>query len=165
MWNSSSISVFFYYGNNHIYIPKFNFRRGKMLNQRSVLKKVSGLLSLLFVFVLLTGCGGGGTSAVVNEQVPLSGSNTVIPESVKVEKTGDTVTVNYQTSAPVKKAYVVTSDFAFNNAPLWSEFNEVKTEDGLKHTATFKTAKKTSFMIYASPQDKFDNGGKGIEIK
>ena len=87
MWNSSSISVFFYYGNNHIYIPKFNFRRGKMLNQRSVLKKVSGLLSLLFVFVLLTGCGGGGTSAVVNEQVPLSGSNTVIPESVKVEMT------------------------------------------------------------------------------
>ena len=123
------------------------------------------MVMVVFALALLAGCGGGSSNAVVNEQVPLSGSNTVIAESVKVEKTGDTVTVNYQTSSPVKKAYVVTSDFAFNNAPLWSEFNEVKTEDGLKHTATFKTAKKTSFMIYASPQDKFDNGGKGIEIK
>ncbi|HPG57982.1 MAG TPA: hypothetical protein PKW98_09190 [Candidatus Wallbacteria bacterium] len=129
------------------------------------IKKMAALVMVVFAMAVLAGCGGGSSNAVVNEQVPLSGSNTVIAESVKVEKTGDTVTVNYQTSSPVKKAYVVTSDFAFNNAPLWSEFNEVKTEDGLKHTATFKTAKKTSFMIYASPQDKFDNGGKGIEIK
>ncbi len=129
------------------------------------IKKIMTLVMVVFALAVLAGCGGGSSNAVVNEQVPLSGSNTVIPESVKVEKTGDTVTVNYQTSSPVKKAYVVTSDFAFNNAPLWSEFNEVKTEDGLKHTATFKTAKKTSFMIYAGPQDKFDNGGKGIEIK
>ncbi len=129
------------------------------------IKKMAAMVMVVFALALLAGCGGGSSNAVVNEQVPLSGSNTVIAESVKVEKTGDTVTVNYQTSSPVKKAYVVTSDFAFNNAPLWSEFNEVKTEDGLKHTATFKTAKKTSFMIYASPQDKFDNGGKGIEIK
>jgi len=129
------------------------------------IKKMAALVMVVFAMAVLAGCGGGSSNAVVNEQVPLSGSNTVIAESVKVEKTGDTVTVNYQTSSPVKKAYVVTSDFAFNNAPLWSEFNEVKTEDGLKHTATFKTAKKTSFRIYASPQDKFDNGGKGIEIK
>jgi len=129
------------------------------------IKKMAALVMVVFAMAVLAGCGGGSSNAVVNEQVPLSGSNTVIAESVKVEKTGDTVTVNYQTSSPVKKAYVVTSDFAFNNAPLWSEFNEVKTEDGLKHTATFKTAKITSFMIYASPQDKFDNGGKGIEIK
>lgn len=128
-------------------------------------KKVMALIVVMFAMAIFNGCGGGSSSAVVNEQVPLSGSNTVIADSVKVEKTGDTVTVNYQTSSPVKKAYVVTSDFSFNNAPLWSEFNEVKTEDGLKHTATFKTAKKTSFMIYSSPQDKFDNGGKGIEIK
>ena len=137
-----------------------------MFNQRSVLKKLTGLLSLIFVFALMTGCGGGGsTNAVVNEQVPLSGSNTVMPETVKVEKNGDNVVINYQTSAPVKKAYIVTSDFSFNNAPLWSEFHTVSTEDGLKHTATLKVDKKTNFMIFAGPQDKFDNGGKGIEIK
>ena len=95
------------------------------------IKKMAALVMVVFAMAVLAGCGGGSSNAVVNEQVPLSGSNTVIAESVKVEKTGDTVTVNYQTSSPVKKAYVVTSDFAFNNAPLWSEFNEVKTEDGL----------------------------------
>lgn len=124
------------------------------------------IVMAIFAVAVFTGCGGGGsTSALVNEQLPLSGSNTVIPESVKVEKAGDAVTINYQTSAPVKKAFVVTSDFSFNNAPLWSEFHAVSTEDGLNHTATFKVDKKTNFMIFAGPQDKFDNGGKGIEIK
>ncbi len=135
-----------------------------MLN-RSGVKLIVVLMVMAFAFVF-AGCGGGSASnPVVNEQVPLSGSNTVMPETVKVEKTGDSVTINYQTSAPVKKAYIVTSDFSFNNAPLWSEFHEVKTEDGLKHTATLKISKKTNFMIYSSPQDKFDNGGRGIEIK
>ncbi len=130
------------------------------------LEKIMVIVMAIFAVAIFAGCGGGGsTNAVVNEQVPLSGSNTVIPESVKVEKTGDAVTINYQTSAPVKKAFVVTSDFSFNNAPLWSEFHAVSTEDGLKHTATLKVDKKTNFMIYSSPQDKFDNGGKGIEIK
>ena len=130
------------------------------------LEKIMVIVMAMFAVAIFAGCGGGGsTNAVVNEQVPLSGSNTVIPESVKVEKTGDAVTINYQTSAPVKKAFVVTSDFSFNNAPLWSEFHAVSTEDGLKHTATLKVDKKTNFMIYSSPQDKFDNGGKGIEIK
>jgi len=128
-------------------------------------KKIMSLIMVCFVLATLAGCGGGGSSAVVNEQVPLSGSNTVIAESVKVEKTGDSVTVNYQTSSPVQKAYVVTSDFSFNNAPLWSEFHQVTTADGLKHTATFKTSKKVNFMIYSSPQDKYDNGGKGVEVK
>ncbi len=129
------------------------------------LEKIMVIVMAMFAVAIFAGCGGGSTNAVVNEQVPLSGSNTVIPESVKVEKTGDAVTINYQTSAPVKKAFVVTSDFSFNNAPLWSEFHAVSTEDGLKHTATLKVDKKTNFMIYSSPQDKFDNGGKGIEIK
>jgi hypothetical protein len=130
------------------------------------LEKIMVIVMVMFAVAIFAGCGGGGsTSAVVNEQVPLSGSNTVIPESVKVEKAGDAVTINYQTSAPVKKAFVVTSDFSFNNAPLWSEFHAVSTEDGLKHTATLKVDKKTNFMIFAGPQDKFDNGGKGIEIK
>ncbi len=130
------------------------------------LEKIMVIVMAMFAVAIFAGCGGGGsTNAVVNEQVPLSGSNTVMPETVKVEKTGDAVTINYQTSTPVKKAYVVTSDFSFNNAPLWSEFHAVSTEDGLKHTATLKVDKKTNFMIYSSPQDKFDNGGKGIEIK
>jgi hypothetical protein len=135
-----------------------------MLNKFNF-KKITALVMVMFAMAIFSGCGGGGsTSAVVNEQVPLSGSNTVIADSVKVEKAGDSVTINYQTSAPVKKAFVVTSGFSFNNAPLWSEFHEVVTEDGLKHTATLKVDKKTNFMIYSSPQDKFDNGGKGIEI-
>ena len=128
-------------------------------------KKISGWAMAVFLTALISGCGGGGGNPVVNEPVPLSGSNTVISETVKVEKTGDNVTINYQTSSAVKKSYVVTSDFSFNNAPLWSQFNEVTTADGLKHSVTFKTNKKTSFMIYSSPQDKFDNNGKGIEIK
>ncbi len=136
-----------------------------MLKQFEV-KKITMVIAVMFALIIFTGCGGGGsTNSVVNEQVPLSGSNTVIPESVKIEKTGDNVVINYQTSAPVKKSYIVTSDFSFNNAPLWSEFHEVKTEDGLKHTASLKINKKTNFMIYSNPQDKFDNAGKGIEIK
>lgn len=136
-----------------------------MLNKFNF-KKITALVMIMFAMAVFAGCGGGGsTGAVVNEQLPLSGSNTVIADSVKVEKAGDSVTINYQTSAPVKKAFVVTSDFSFNNAPLWSEFHAVSTEDGLKHTATLKVDKKTNFMIYSSPQDKFDNGGKGIEIK
>ncbi len=131
------------------------------------LGKIMVIVMAIFAVAVFTGCGGGGgsTGALVNEQLPLSGSNTVIPESVKVEKAGDAVTINYQTSAPVKNAYIVTSDFSFNNAPLWSEFHTVSTEDGLTHTAALKVDKKTKFMIFASPQDKFDNGGKGIEIK
>lgn len=130
-------------------------------------KNLMALVIVVFAMAVLAGCGGGGGSAssVVGEQVPLSGSNTVIADSVKIEKTGDSVTVAYQTSAPVKKAHIVTSNFLFNNAPLWSEFNEVKTEDGLKHTCTFKAGDNKCFMIYAGPQDKFDNAGKGIEIK
>lgn len=135
------------------------------MSKQFELKKIAALFAVLFLMVIFTGCGGGSSSAVaVGDQVPLSGSNTVIADSVKVEKTGDAVTVSYQTSAPVKKAHIVTSNFMFNNAPLWSEFNEVKTEDGLKHTCTFKTGDNKCFMIYAGPQDKFDNGGKGISI-
>jgi len=126
-------------------------------------KNLMVLFVMCFMPVFIAGCGG--SNAVVSEQVPLSGSNTVIADSVKIEKNGDCVTLNYQTSSPVQKAYVVTSDFSFNNAPLWSEFHQVSTSDGLKHTATFKTSKKINFMIYASPQDKYDNGGKGHEIK
>lgn len=129
-------------------------------------KNFIALVAVMVLMAVITGCGGGGSaSSVVGDQVPLSGSNTVIADSVKVEKTGDMVTVSYQTSAPVKKASIVTTGFMFNNAPLWSEFNEVKTEDGLKHTCTFNAGGKKCFMIYAGPQDKFDNGGKGIEIK
>lgn len=137
-----------------------------MFNQRSVLKKLAGMLSLLFVFAMMTGCGGGGgTSSVVNEQIPLSGSNTVIPDTIKMERQGDNLVINYQTSAPVKNAHIVTSNFAFNNVPLWSDFHKVTTEDGLKHTATVKVDNNKHFMIYAGPQDKYDNGGKGLEIK
>lgn len=124
------------------------------------------MVSLLFASFIFTGCGGGNSAnSVINEQVPLSGSNTVIAGSIKVERSGETVSISYQTSTPVKKASIVTSSFAFNNAPLWSEFNEVKTEDGLRHSCSFKAADNKHFMIYAGAQDKFDNGGKGIEIK
>lgn len=130
-----------------------------------MLKKVLLLFVVLSLVSVFTGCSGGTSNSVVNDQAPLSGSNTVIADSVKVEKNGDNVTVSYQTSIPVKKAHVVTSNFAFNNAPLWSEFNEVKTEDGLKHYATFKAGDNKCFMIFAGPHDKFDNFGQGIEIK
>ncbi|HBC73375.1 MAG: hypothetical protein A2008_11045 [Candidatus Wallbacteria bacterium GWC2_49_35] len=137
-----------------------------MFNQRSVLKKLACLLSLVFVFAMMAGCGGGGsTNAVVNEQVPLSGSNTVIADTIKMEKQGDNLVINYQTSAPVKNAHIVTSSFSFNNVPLWSDFHKVISEDGLKHTATVKVDNSKHFMIYASAQDKYDNGGKGLEIK
>jgi len=130
-----------------------------------MLKKVLLLFVVLSLVSVFTGCGDGSSNSVVNDHVPLSGSNTVIADSVKVEKNGVNVTVSYQTSIPVKKAHVVTSNFAFNNAPLWSEFNEVKTEDGLKHCAVFKAGDNNRFMIFAGPHDKFDNCGKGIEIK
>jgi hypothetical protein len=138
-----------------------------MFNQRSVLKKLAGFLSLVFVLAMMAGCGGGGggTNAVVNDQVPLSGSNTVISDTIKMEKQGDNLVINYQTSAPVKNAHIVTSSFSFNNVPLWSDFHKVVSEDGLKHTATVKVDNSKHFMIYASPQDKYDNGGKGLEIK
>ncbi len=140
-----------------------------MFNSTFRFSKPNLLLTALICLSFLTACGGGGdTNTLVNDQVPLSGSNTVIADSVKVNKTADGVTVDYQTSVPVKNSYIVTSNFAFNKAPLWSEFHEVKTEDGLKHTAVLKKAEgaaPSQFMIYTSPQDKFDNGGKGIDIK
>ncbi|HOD42588.1 MAG TPA: hypothetical protein PKL57_18710 [Candidatus Wallbacteria bacterium] len=138
-----------------------------MFNSTFRFSKPILLLTALICLSFLTACGGGGgeNNSLVNEQVPLSGSNTVIADTVKVNKTADGFTVDYQTNVPVKNSFIVTSNFAFNNAPLWSEFHEVKTEDGLKHTATIKAGDNKNFMIYTSPQDKFDNGGKGIDIK
>jgi len=70
------------------------------------------LFAASFVCLLvLSACGGGGggeTNSLVNKAVPLSGSKTVIADTVKVEKNGNEVTVNYQTSVPVKKAHIQT---------------------------------------------------------
>lgn len=129
----------------------------------NIIKNISLIIPALILMSLLTACGGNNN--VIGDQASLTGSNTVIPETVKIENGSEETKISYQTSTPVKKASIVTSNFSFNNVPLWSEFHEVKTSDGINHTAILKTKKKGSFMIYASPQDRFDNGGRGIELK
>lgn len=119
---------------------------------------------VIFLLTFLSGCGDEATD-VVNGPTQLNVSNNIIPESVKVEKNGDSVTINYQTSSSVKKAYVVTSDFSFNGVPLWSDFHETKSDDGLKHAVTFSSSKTKNYMIYADSNDKYDNGGKGFKIE
>ncbi len=69
------------------------------------------------------------------------------------------------TSSPVKRSYVVTSGFSFNGAPLWSDLNQASTDGGIKHHVTLKKNNNTRFMIYFSPQDKYDNAGKGIKFE
>ena len=119
-------------------------------------------LMLMAVSMTLIACGGGSSAVGDNPQA----ANTIIASSVKVEKTGDTATISYQTSAPVKSSSVVTSDFSFNEAPLWSEFAKASSQDGVNHKATVKlSGKPMSFMIYNSPNDKYNNGGKGIKIE
>lgn len=128
-------------------------------------KKVMALLAVLFLMALVSGCGGGN-SATDPTAPPVSQNATIIPESVKVEKAGDSVTINYQTSSAIAKSSVVTTNFAFNNAPLWENFNEASSKDGVNHTVTLKApAAGTTFMIYNSPSDKYDNGGKGVKIQ
>ncbi len=129
-------------------------------------------LSALFLFLLvvsgaavLSGCGGGANSSVVDEIMPASVNASIIAESVKVEKNAEGVTINYKTMVPVANSSVVTSDFAFNNAPLWSEFHTARSADKLNHTVKIaKTSSANHFMIFNSPADKFDNNGKGIKI-
>jgi len=129
-------------------------------------KKVLLTILLLLYVTVLSACGGSGGGGVSNEVIPGGGNKTIIPESVKYSKTGDTITVNYQTSVPVNKASVVSTDFAFDNAPLWSDFTDVKTTDGINHQAVIKTkGKKVNFMIFNSANDKYDNGGKGIKVE
>jgi len=128
-------------------------------------KKITALLVVLSLMMIFSGCGGSGSQGDMAGLTDKT-STTIIPESVSVVKSGDNVTVNYQTAAPVKSGSVVTSGLTFNNAPLWSNFHETTTSDGLNHTATIKApAAKASFMIFNSPSDKYDNNGKGIEIK
>ena len=134
-----------------------------------IFKKFTDLSLLIFIgFVValaLSGCGGGENAAVTGEVIPASVNTTIIADSVKVEKTADGVNISYKTSVPVAKSSVVTSDFAFNNAPLWSEFHSAKSADKLNHSVKIaKAASVKSFMIFNTPSDKYDNNGKGIKI-
>lgn len=124
------------------------------------------LLAMAVSFAaLLSGCGGGG-SVSSNDQAAVSANKTIIPESVRVEKNGDAATISYQTSAPAKDSKVVTADFGFNGAPMWSDFHDTTSSDGLTHRAVIdKVGQDTSFMLFNSAQDKYDNGGKGIKIQ
>lgn len=127
------------------------------------------LNSLFFVAaisasILLTGCGGSGGGDIAN---PVAATqNSIIAESVKMVKNGDDLTISYQTQIPVQKSSVVTSGLSFNGAPLWSDFHETTSNDGLNHAVTMKApSSSSSFMIYNSSSDKYDNNGKGLAIK
>jgi len=127
-------------------------------------KKITALLVVLSLMMVLSGCGGANSSGDITSPAAKT-ATTIVPESVSVVRSGDAVTVNYQTAVPVKNGSVVTSGLTFNNAPLWSNFHEATTADGLNHTVTIKApAAKASFMIYNNSSDKYDNNGKGIQI-
>jgi hypothetical protein len=127
----------------------------------------SKLVVLIVIFILLmaaVGCGGSNSGENITMATDKTQS-TIIPESVNVERSGDNVTISYQTSVPVQKSSIVTSGFTFNNAPLWSEFHTATSKDGLNHTVTLKApAASSSFMIYNVASDKYDNKGKGVKI-
>lgn len=127
--------------------------------------KISPILFLTMFVVIISGCGGSDQNSNITS--PAFGtSTTIIPESVKVEKSAEAVTINYQTASPVSKSSIVTSGLSFNNAPLWSDFHETVSKDGLNHSTTIKSAKSGSyFMIYNSAADRYDNSGKGIKIE
>lgn len=122
------------------------------------------LAIIISASILLTGCGGSGGGDIAD---PVTGTqNSIIAESVKMVKNGDDLTISYQTQIPVQKSSVVTSGLSFNGAPLWSDFHETTSNDGLNHAVTMKApASSASFMIYNSSSDKYDNNGKGLAIK
>ncbi len=130
------------------------------------MRKFNFLFLAVFISasILLTGCGGGGGGDATN---PVPGSqNSIIAESVKMVRNGDDLTISYQTQIPVQKSSVVTSGLSFNGAPLWSDFHETTSNDGLDHAVTMKApVPSSSFMIYNSSSDKYDNNGKGLVIK
>ncbi len=125
---------------------------------------------MVFILVIavfgfcLTGCGGS-SSSVSGDLIPASVNATIVADSVKIEKTADGTSISYKTSVPVAKSSVVTSDFSFNNAPLWSEFHAAQSADKLNHVVKIaKTSSAKNFMIFNSASDKYDNNGKGIKI-
>ena len=127
-------------------------------------KKITALLVVLSLMMLFSGCGGASSSGDVTAPA-VTAQNTIVPESVKVEKSGDNVTINYQTAVPVQNSSVVSSNFAFNQAPLWSEFHQSTSKDGVNHCVKINgSASSKCFMIYNNSADKYDNNGKGIKI-
>ncbi len=130
--------------------------------------KINNIIIFFCVVIVCSsiGCGGNRASSVSGEITPVSVNASIIPESVKVEKTADGVTINYRTSVPAAKSSVVTSNFAFNNAPLWSEFHDSQSSDRVNHTVRLsKNCAAANFMIFNSPDDKYDNNGKGFKIE
>jgi len=126
-------------------------------------KKLTALLVVFTLMMVLSGCGAGSSGDATSPAAKTS--TTVVPESVSVARSGENVTITYQTAVPVQSGNVVTSGLEFNGAALWSEFHTATTADGLNHTVTMKApAAKASFMIYNNSSDKYDNNGKGIKI-
>jgi len=126
------------------------------------MKKLLWLNLVLGSFIFL-GCSGGDSNYSSNELS--SKENSIIQESIKVEKDNNKVTVNYQTSLPVNTSKIITSNFSFNKMPLWNELHDATTSDGINHTVIINNPNSSiNFMIYNSPNDKFDNNGKGILI-
>ncbi len=125
-------------------------------------KKVTALLVVFSLMMVLSGCGAGSSGDPTSPAAKTS--TTVVPESVNVSRSGENVTITYQTAVPVQTGSVVTSGLEFQGSALWSEFHSATTADGLTHTVTMKAPAKASFMIYNNPSDKYDNNGKGIKI-
>lgn len=124
----------------------------------------------IIVFVLITtfilGCSSSTNSVVSNDNLNTQKQNSIIPDSIKVEKQdANNVLITYKTSVPIQKSNVITSNFSFNNVPLWSKVYNAQTSDGINHKAIVSTNDAKYFMIYAGPSNKYDNNGKGIKIE
>lgn len=129
--------------------------------------KIKNLSLVVFLMLLVLVSIGCGSSSVVSSDATSSKTTnfSIVPDSIKTEKQGDNLVITYKTSTPTSNNKIITSNFSFNNAPLWTNVYDVKTSDGLNHMAVINEKDAKHFMIYAGPGAKYDNNGKGIEIK